>query len=154
MESTKRAAGRGAFGAGFQDLLIRRKLMVLLILTSLVSGLITGASWLWYEARSAHERLIRDMASMAEVVGANTARDLSERRAEDARVTLSTLAPMPGLESAFVFDVQGEILAEYRRGGPGTELLPPFRLTGEEVVEGRLLVYRPVSFQGVTKGSI
>jgi two-component system, sensor histidine kinase and response regulator len=154
MASTTRATGRGAFGARFQDLLIRRKLMVLLILTSLVTGLITGAAWLWSEARSGEAGVVRELGSVAELVAANTARPLAEGELEKVRVTLSSLAPIPELESAFAFDAEGAILAEFQRGRPGGEVLPPFRLTGDKLVEGRLLVYRPIRLHGQTIGSL
>ncbi len=146
---------RGAtFGARFQDVLIRRKLMVLLTLTSVVTVLVTGASWLWYEARSGHESQVRNMVILAEVVGAGAGQALARNEVGEVQDALQTLAPIPGLESAFVFDEDGGVLAEYWRVAREKQPRPLFRFTGEETQDGKLCVYRPVRLQDEKMGSL
>ncbi len=150
------AEPRHAVGARFQDLFIRRKLMVMMVLTSLLTVLVTGASWVWYEARSGRERLARDTAVVAEVLSIHAAEILAEsdgRDPHDIEEMLSSLAPIPGLESAAFFDDSGRAVASFRRGRHA-EGLPEFRWSGEIFSGDKLYVYRPVRCDGSTIGAI
>ncbi|HWX24629.1 MAG TPA: CHASE sensor domain-containing protein, partial [Vicinamibacteria bacterium] len=97
----------------FRDESIRRKLTVLVLLSTSTALLIAGASFAVYDVMSLTHRTKADLSATAEQVIINLvpALDFSDRKL--AQDILAALRARPSIVSAEVLDQRGAVFAEY-----------------------------------------
>ncbi|MCM2255516.1 MAG: ATP-binding protein [Vicinamibacteria bacterium] len=99
-----------------QDLSIRRKLIVIILMTTSVVFLLTATAFFTYDLVTLRGRMVEDLKVMARLVDANTQALLLFNEQEEARARLESLAAQPRLLSARLLTPDGKVLAEYVRG--------------------------------------
>ncbi len=137
-----------------RDLLLRRKLTLVLMLSSCLTLLVACTAWFYGDWRSSRAAQERELTLLAEIIGANvvTAIDSDDRAAIESYLLM--LARRPSIRRAAVFDARGEPLASYtaQAGEVGGRL--PFRAAGERLAEGGLSVYVPIHAASQRMGTV
>ncbi len=105
-----------------RDLPIRRKLMVVMMLATVVALLLSGAALLWYELRDFRVNLEANISTMARIVGLNSTAAISFNDGPAAAETLSGLKVEPQILGAAIYLENGGRFVEYRRKGSRAEL--------------------------------
>jgi diguanylate cyclase (GGDEF)-like protein len=99
--------------------------------------------------------LIRELTSLAEVIGASSAAPLTFDDARAAEEALSSLRGQPNVVAARLYTASGEPFASYLRRGSMSQSLPPAPgPEGYRFVGGSLHLVRRISLRGETVGTI
>ena len=106
-----------------RGLSIRQKLIRVMMLTSVSSIGLTTLALAVYEVASFRGQVERELASVAQVIGANTTAALSFDDARAANETLAALRAEPRVIAARLFNQEGKAFADYQ-ASPGRAALP------------------------------
>jgi signal transduction histidine kinase/DNA-binding response OmpR family regulator len=110
--------------ARFQHLSLARKLTALGVVASTVSLVIACAVLVAYDTVSSRQRLVRDTAMLADVVGANSTAALAFGDAKAAAETLRAVAVNEHIVIAAILSNDGTVFARYARPGATTSRAP------------------------------
>ncbi len=138
---------------GFRDLPIRRKLMIVVALTTAVASVTANAVLLGIDAARFRAHLEQEIASLARLVAEGEEAPLSFRDAKAAQSALDALAALPEIVSAAVFTTDGSKLATYPRGSDSALAPPAFRFS-TLFADGGLTVVQPVTVAGKVAGAV
>jgi uncharacterized membrane protein affecting hemolysin expression len=111
----------------FRDVPLRRKLVVILMVTSGSALLLASLGVLGWDLVRLRREMARDLAVQAAIVAENTAAPLLFDDPVAAGETLGTLRSAPRVQHAAVYDLEGRIFAQYQRepGMPDVPVTPP-----------------------------
>lgn len=127
---------------------VQRKLVAIVLLTTLVALLVALGAMIAYDLRSYHRGIVADMTAQAELLGSTTAAALAFDDARVAGEDLSVLKFRPQVRSAAIYSNRGRLFATYAR--PGSEAGFPKLPEGDGMrIEGRELVV----FKRIVQGS-
>src|ERR1700688_532881 len=84
----------------FQDLSIKRKLILMTMLTSSIALLLSSVSFLIYDLISFRNLLTHDLATQAQIIGYNSAAAMAFKDEPAATATLSALTAKSDIVSA------------------------------------------------------
>ena len=99
----------------FQDLSIKRKLILMTMLTSSIALLLSSASFLIYDLISFRNLLTHDLATQAQIIGYNSAAAMAFKDEPAATATLSALTAKGDIVSAALYSPNGQMFAHYFR---------------------------------------
>lgn len=99
----------------FRQMTIKRKLIALIMLTSSVALMVAFALMIVSDYVSIRSGLVRELRTLADVMGTSVSSALDFDDEESATNTLAVLAAAPNITSASVYTKEGKILASYRR---------------------------------------
>ena len=136
-----------------QNLPIRLKLMLIVMVTTGGALLLAGAILISFEFSRSRREMERDLKTLAEFVAQNSAATLEFKDQGAATETLATLKARPTIVGAALYDSRGRLFASYRRGG-GIRLPPRPQKEGVAPEPGALAVFRPVGFRGEEIGTV
>src|SRR3954463_11687663 len=108
----------------FRQSTIKRKLIGLIMLTSSVALVVAFALMIGSDYVSFRSGMVRDLRTLADVIGTNGSSALDFDDEEFATKTLTALTATPNITTAAIYTKQGKILARYVRDGQ-SELPPP-----------------------------
>ena len=133
---------------------IRRKLMLLILATSVVVMLLMRGAFFTYEYLAFRQATLRHLSTLAEVVAANSTAALAFENPSDARETLSALRAERQLRAAALYDRNGQLFAQYPAdllpaALPATPGTPGFSFT-----PGHLSGFQPVTLGDRTLGTL
>ncbi|OUD13855.1 response regulator [Thioflexithrix psekupsensis] len=109
----------------FADLSIKRKLILIVMLTNSIALLTASIFFAANELNSLRTAMIRDHGILAKILGANTTASLSFFEADSATVTLSALSAEPHVVAAVLYNAQGDVFAQYVRENNNTRFKAP-----------------------------
>src|ERR1700720_1759591 len=109
----------------FRDLSIRGKLALLIMTASVFAVILACVGFAIYERQRFHRDIANELATLADTLGANTAASLAFNDAKTAREMLAALRTEHHVLGACLYDMQGQIFAEYRRAGLGSKFAMP-----------------------------
>ncbi len=139
--------------AWFRDVPIKRKLLLIGLLTSGIALLSVSLILTVRGALEWQERSLSDMETYARVIGGNIAPAMMFDDRNAANETLAALAANPDIVDAVIYDNKGEVFARYSipQHPPSMPFIKPgaFRFTLNQ-----LIVTEPVQFKGTTLGTI
>lgn len=140
----------------FKDISIKRKLTVILIVTSSAALLMAGAATIIYERLTFPRNLAQNLASLADVVGNNSAAAILFNDETAAAETLQGLRATPSIMMAQVYRKDGSVLASYLRTGETMATLSPTQSTfsQETITADHVDVFRPIFFGAERVGGI
>src|SRR5262245_41654377 len=92
---------------------IRRKLMTILLVTSGAMLFLTCAAFFAYDSLSFRQATVRHLASLGEIIAANSTAALAFENKEDAREILVALKAERHIVAASLYDKSGELFATY-----------------------------------------
>jgi two-component system, sensor histidine kinase and response regulator len=142
----------------FRNLLIRRKLTLLLMITSAASLLVATVAWFSYDWTTARDSLVGDARLVGGTIGSTTATavDLGLDYAENIEDDLKVLSDQSWVRRAVVFQVDsGSVMGTYPSEG-FEDLGPPllYQRSGYRMGEDSLIVYTGIRYEGEAVGVI
>src|SRR5713226_8425876 len=102
----------------FRDLSIRRKLMLIIMLTSSVALLLACTAFIGYDRYTFRPAMVRDFTTVADMIGSNSTAALAFSDADSAREILGVLRAKPHIVAACVYTRDARVLASYMRENP------------------------------------
>lgn len=141
--------------AGFlRNTPIKRKLMVIILLTSGFAMLLMGSALFTYELITFRRSLEVNIRMLGEIIGSNSTAALAFRDAKSAKEILSALAAEHQITAAAIYDSKGQIFARF----PTSALLADFptalRADGHRFEGSHLEMFRPIVQDGERLGTI
>ena len=134
---------------------IRWKLTLIILLTSSIALLLASAGFIAYELIGFRGAIVRELSTVAEVIGANSTAALafSDRRA--AEEILSALRVDERVLAACSYNSKGQLFAPYLRDAKSSHLFPPRPRPPGQYFEGdTLLLFRPIVLDRETIGTL
>lgn len=98
------------------NLSIKRKLILMIMLTSSMALLLSSVSFLIYDLTSFRHLLIQDLTTQAEITGYNSAAAIAFNDEPAATATLSALTAKNDIVAAGLYSPKGRMFAHYFRG--------------------------------------
>jgi signal transduction histidine kinase len=137
------------------NLSIRRKQTLIIMLTSTLTLLLAVVAFLGVEALNFRGELTEEISTMARLAGDNCTAALDFNNPKDAEETLGGLRAEPPIANACIYNLQGEVFAVYQRGGKTTTAqFPPVQPPGHEFHDHQLRIFEPIIMQGNKIGTI
>src|SRR6202453_4998230 len=139
----------------FRDLPIRGKLALLILTSSVLAVLLACMGFAVYERQNFRANTDNELRALADTLGANTAASLAFNDPKTAREMLAALRADHDVLGACLYDLQGNIFAEYRRAGLGTEFtMPALRGDGAYFERNSITLFRSVLMERDKTGTI
>ena len=137
----------------FSQLPIRRKLIAMIMATSLAVVLVATLGFLAVDYFVSYAEVQQEAEGQAGLVLANVSAALEFLDADDANATLQTLTSSPTVRAACLYDKQGALFAHYQRSDAAScEVSLP--TTGTVIDDVRLTVSRPQYLNGSFIGTL
>ncbi len=135
---------------------IQAKLVLLILFSSILALLLEGGGFIAYERMRVQEEMLRDLGSLARIVADRSTAALSFN---DDRVALETLAALKArmdIDSACIFDADGQLFARYDREGTSPPIcsVMPGQLRQAVIEQGFVHLLEPVEIDGNRIGSV
>ena len=139
-----------------KNLSIKRKMMLITMLTSSAALVLFSASFLGYDLIAFRHFLSGDLATQAEIIGYNSAAAMAFKDEAAATVTLTSLQAKEDITAAVLYDPNGKPFARYIRSNIPKPYLPAdLPQTGSIRFQGRYLeVFHAVSLNGEPLGTL
>ena len=128
----------------FQDAPIRRKLMTMTLATSGVVLLLTCAAFLGYEAFTFRQAAARQLATLGDVIAANSTGALAFDNADDATQVLAALTAERHIVAASLYDAHGRLFSRYPATMPAGRFPAAPQADGFRFADGALVGFTPV----------
>ncbi|MCK4305195.1 MAG: response regulator [Candidatus Eisenbacteria sp.] len=139
----------------FVDLCIRRKLSLIIMLTSSVALLLASVAFFSYEVVTYRKHLANRISTLADIIGANSTAALTFDDRASAEETLSALKADGYVVAACIYTVDGSPFGTYVRHGGNQEFSPPVVQEDSYWFEGEYFhLFRRIELQGETIGTI
>ena len=133
---------------------LRRKVVMVAVVTSGIAVSCTAGGLIVYELQAFRGGLAERIATIADILGSNTAGAVAFGNRTDVNLSLSALANDRSIERAFVFDERGGLLTSYaRHGEPEVARLPRSPADITAIFRG-MVVTRPIRLDRETVGYI
>jgi len=138
-----------------KNLSIKRKLMLITMLTSGVAVVLSSAGFLIYDLTSFRHSLSQDLMTQAEIIGYNSAAAMAFKDEAAATVTLSALQAKEDIVSAVLYTRDGKIFAQYvHANAPRPGLPAPPQARGYRFAGNYLEVFQDVTLNGEPVGTL
>ncbi len=138
----------------YSNLPIQSKLRLIVAVTVAAALLPACAAILAYDHVETREAIRADLATLADIVGSNSAAALSFEDAKSAQEILIGLRADHSIDAAILYLPTRALLATYVRSGASPLLLPWTEQEGGRIVDGRLTLFHRIEFRGQTIGAI
>src|SRR5262245_10354328 len=140
---------------GFRNISIRHKQMLILMLTSSAALLLACAAFTANELMTFRKSMVRNLTTLAEIVGKNTSAAIDFNDATAATETLSGLEAEPDIIGAAVYTRSGGLFARYDRQRGSVEFSPPASPeNGYSFQRHRLILAHPILQKGEQVGLV
>jgi two-component system sensor histidine kinase/response regulator len=145
----------GSEGMIFRDLTIRRKLALLTLTSSVFAVILACLGFAIYERQRFHADIADELAALTNTLGANTAASLAFNDPKTAREMLAALRVEDHVLGAYLYDLHGQIFAEYRRADLESNFaMPSSRPDGVYFGAGTIIRFESVYLESDKTGSI
>ncbi|HDN25787.1 MAG TPA: response regulator [Thioploca sp.] len=114
----------------FAELSIKRKLILITMLTNIVALLVVSAFFATYQVKSLREARARHFGVLAHIVGINTIVALSTDDKDSAKQILTAFHAQSDVTAAVLYNKYGDVFAQYRREDVNIFSLPAMPDTG------------------------
>src|SRR4051812_2988621 len=132
----------------FRQTTIKRKLIGLIMVTSSIALLVAFALMIGSDYVAFRSGMVRDLRTLADVVGTNGSSALDFDDEEFATKTLTALAATPNITTAAIYTRQGKILARYLRDGQSESPPENPAAEGHHFKNGYLTLFHPIMREG------
>ena len=134
---------------------IRRKLLILVLVTTSVALLAAAIQFVLNDAWSYRRTVLNDLSVVATILGQNSTSAIEFGDATEATRTLGALKAKPQVIAAALYSPDGVRFAEYRAaGGPVNAVPGRAPLPGHEFLPGELVLSQPILHGDDRVGSI
>jgi two-component system sensor histidine kinase/response regulator len=139
----------------FRDLSIRRKLTLILVVTSSIALLMAGVAFGAYDRYTFRRAKVRDLTTVADIIGSNSTAALAFNDPAAAQEILAALAAKKHITSACIYTSAGYAFATYLRGQPNATFTPPAaQEDGNRFVHEQLILFRKIVLNGEKIGTV
>ncbi|PYM66195.1 MAG: hybrid sensor histidine kinase/response regulator, partial [Candidatus Rokuibacteriota bacterium] len=141
--------------AWLRDLAIRKKVALIVTLTTAVALLLASTVFVVYDLVSFRAAIVRDLTIKADMVGTSSAAALAFDDHRAAAEILAVLRVEPRIRTATIFDRAGLAFATFAQARTGPRAPPAGPGRDGAYFEGdRLLVSRPIALEGDRLGTV
>jgi signal transduction histidine kinase len=139
----------------FQNASLRRKQVLIIMLTSSIVLLLACAAFVAYDVVTFRQQLVGDVSVLADVIGNNCTAALDFSDPKSAGETLAALRAEPDIITACIYDRRGKLFAHYQRDGTSVlAALADVKSSGHEFTREELHLFKPIIVGGETAGFI
>ena len=138
----------------FQDLPIKRKVIAIMMLTSIIVLLLTAAAFTVYDLYSYRQSMAVNLSTTAAIVAENSSYSLLTTNAVGARQVLSALRSNPQVEASALYDRRGDLFAHYPSRKPVNEFPVLVGPVGHRFDGRHLVLYAPVMRESERVGTL
>ena len=138
----------------FRDLPIKRKLILVILLTSTFALWLMGTALITYEFVTFRRSLAVNMSVLANIIGANSTAALAFDDAPGAREILTALSAEHQVTAAAVYDQKGDLFARFPETLPRAEFPVHPSADGDRFDRHHLTMYQPIMQNGTRLGTI
>lgn len=137
-----------------KDIPIRRKLILIILLTSAMVMLLMWLSFFSYEYLTFRRTTVRQISTMGEIIAANSTAALAFDSHKDAVETLSALQVEPHIVAACLFDKDGKPFAQYPADLDAHGFPSAPHMRGYRFLHSHLAGFQPVTQGGKRLGTL
>jgi two-component system, sensor histidine kinase and response regulator len=139
----------------FKDVSIQTKLALLVFSASFFALVFACAGFGIYERANFRADMARELSTLADTLGSNSAASLAFDDQQTAREMLGALRAERSILAACLYDNRGNVFAEYRRSNLRSDYqTPPLRSDGPYFAPQSLTLFRAVAVNGEKTGTI
>ncbi len=139
----------------FKDISIQTKLALLVFSASFFALVFACAGFGIYERANFRADMARELSTLADTLGSNSAASLAFDDQKTAREMLGALRAERSILAACLYDNYGNVFAEYRRSNLRRDYqTPPLRSDGPYFAPQSLTLFRAVAVNGEKTGTI
>ncbi|HTZ19071.1 MAG TPA: ATP-binding protein, partial [Dissulfurispiraceae bacterium] len=138
-----------------KDISIKRKLIIIIMVTSIVALLLTSVAFVAYDLITLRQAMIQDVSMLSQVISANSTAALifNDRRA--AEENLEAFIYSPQIVAACIYNNEGRIFASYVRSDMAGQLsLPAPQDAGYHFGSNYLTMFRRVDLDNKPIGMV
>jgi len=137
------------------NLSIRRKQTLIIMLTSTITLLLAGMAFLGMEVSNFRRDLTEEISTLMQFAGDNCTAALDFNDRKTAEDTLAVLRGEPTIAFACIYNLQGDVFAVYQRGGKSSAARSPsVQPPGHEFRDHQLRIFQSITMQGKKVGII
>ena len=133
---------------------IKRKLMLVILLTSGFAILVMGSALIGYELGTFRRSLTGNIEVLAQIIGSNSTAALAFDDRENANEILRALAAENQITAAAIYDRNGQLFAKFPEAIPTTQLPSSPGPVGHRFERSRLVMVQPIFQEGGRLGTI
>jgi signal transduction histidine kinase len=135
---------------------INRKLLLVVLTTTVAALLITGLALALYDLHTYRLSLVDDLGTQADILGLAAAPALDFEDRQSAQDYLNLLQAKPGIVAAAIYTSSGKLFAEYRRTGYRSNIDIPAipEADGYSVQGNDILLFRRIVSNGEILGTV
>jgi two-component sensor histidine kinase/HAMP domain-containing protein len=134
---------------------IRSKLTVIAMFSTCMALLLAGSAFVVYDHLTLKKSMVRDLQTLADVIGSNCTAAITFDNAADAAETMSALRVEKHIIAACIYGNDGEAFAQYvRNGRPDDFTWPTVKELGHRFGENDLTMYRKIRLDNEQLGII
>ncbi len=133
---------------------IKRKLMLVIMVTSTCALLLMGSALITYELITFRRSLALNMNVLAQIIGSNSTAALAFRDPKNAQEILSALSAEKQVTAAAIYDENGEIFAHFPPSLPLSRFPAHPARRGHVFKKGHLFLYQPIVQEKMPLGTI
>jgi len=138
----------------FKDTPIRRKLMMIILLTTVTAVFLMLAVFLAHEFLTFRRATLQQLSTVGEVIAANSTAALAFDNQDDAKEILSALKAESHITAAALYDKTGKLFATYPAGVPDASLPVVPEKAGYHFQRLSLIGFQPVVQGGRHLGTL
>ncbi len=139
----------------YQNLSIKRKLQMIIMLTVGAALLVACCAFLVYDTIGVRSAMRHDLETLAEIIGSNSTAALTFNDQKAAEELLSGLRAKQHIVSACLYSSDGRLFASYSRFGMGERSGPPSPKSDMSAfVNGHLILFRRIALEDQTVGTV
>ena len=133
---------------------LRRKLMAVLMMTSLMPVLLTCAVFIVYEVTTFRRTMVESLSTRAAILAANCTASLAFENRDDAAEVLGALRNDTHMEVACLYDREGRLFVAYPVDSPPAAFPRTIRDEGARFAGSHVEIFAPVVQNGRPLGTL
>lgn len=137
-----------------RDIPIKRKLTLVMLLTSSVALLLMGSAVITYELVTFRRALAVNIGVLAQIIASNSTAAVAFQDPKSAREILAALAAEHQITAAAIYDDRGRLFASFPENIASTDFPERPRTDGFKFEKSHLVMFRPIVQEGTRLGTI
>ena len=138
----------------FRDIPIKRKLTSVIMLASSIVLLVTCLAFVTYDLITFRREMTRNLATLAQVIAANSAAAVAFIDEGEARGKLASLKAKGNIVAAALYDKEGKLFSEFPASEPAQTFPVRPGADGPRFVQDSLVFFEPVVREGERLGTL
>src|SRR5436190_20016096 len=139
----------------FRDISIKRKLTLIIMAASTFGVVLVAACLIACELFSYRQEMLRDLATLADIIGNRSSAALVFEEKTDAEETLGSLAGKRHITAAALYNKEGELFAHYPRVSREAHLFPPNpEPESARFAKDRMIIFHEIRLKGEKIGTL